>query len=104
MIIPSLNLRNPDGLSLARSKHYRGSVPTTFMSENKTETDEAWNAIEAGHGDVVINPGYAAERGLPETIVHPRDPSKSLYIIEAYHAIHCIVCDPSFQFTTTTKR
>ena len=66
------------------------------MSENKTEAEEAWNAIEAGHGDVVIDPGYAAERGFPPTIMHPRDSSKLLYIIEAYHAIYCIVCDPSF--------
>ena len=91
-----LTTKIPDGLNLARNKHYRGSVPTKFMSENETQANEAWDAIEAGHGDVAIEPEYAAERGLPPTILHPRDPSKLLYIIESYHAIHCLVCAPSF--------
>ena len=104
MTVHGLKIRNLDGLSLARDKHYRGSVPTKFMSENKTEADEAWDAIEAGHGDVVIDPMYAAERGLPPTILHPRDPSKLLYIIESYRAIHCLVCDLNCHATSTARR
>ena len=61
------------------------------MSENETAANEAWNSIEAGHGDVAIDPKYAVERGLPPTIVHPRDPTKLFYIIESYHSIHCLV-------------
>lgn len=73
-------------------------MPTKCVSEDKIEAEEAWNAMGTGHGDVAIDPGPAAERGLPSTIVYPRDPSILLYIIEAYHAIHCIVCDSSFHY------
>ena len=80
-----------DGLSLTLDREYRASAPTKFTSPNLTEAHEAWGAVEAGHGDVLIDPEYAAERGLPPSIPHPRNPAKLLYIIESYHAIHCIV-------------
>lgn len=62
------------------------------MSDNLTEANEAWDGIEPGHGDVIIDPQYAAEHNLPPSIAHPRHPDKLLYIIESYHAIHCLVC------------
>ena len=51
----------------------------------------AWDSVEAGHGDVAIEPAYAIANDLPPTIAHPRNPEKLFYIIEAYHSIHCIV-------------
>lgn len=83
-------LLSSNGLSLALDREYRASVPTTFTSPDLTEAHEAWGAVEAGHGDVLIDPEYAAERDLPPSIPHPRNPNKLLYIIESYHAIHCI--------------
>lgn len=81
----------PDGLSLDRTVERRGSIPTRFMSDNETEAEAAWTSIEAGHGLVAVNPLWAAARSLPATIVHPRDPTKVVYIIEAYHTMHCLV-------------
>ena len=78
-------------MRLTPHKHYVAGVPTKFMSENETVANAAWDAIEAGHGDVAIDPKYAAKHGLPPTIAHPRDPSKLFYIIESYHSIHCLV-------------
>ena len=81
----------PDGLDLLPTKTFRGSILTKFMSENVTEADEAWDLVESGHGDVAIEPQYAFKHGLPPSIAHPKDDGKLLYIIAAYHAIHCIV-------------
>lgn len=64
-------------------------VPTSFMSEN--EASAAWDAIEAGHGEVNIDPEWAAARGLPTSMLHPLDQDKMVYTIAAYHAIHCLV-------------
>ena len=71
------------------------------MSENKTEANEAWDSIEVGHGDVAIDLEYDVQHDLPSTITHPKHPSMLLYIIESYHAIHCLVCDSSFVFGST---
>lgn len=84
-----------DGLDLLPTKTLRGSILTKFMSKNVTEADEAWDLVGSGHGDVAIEPQYAFKHGLPPTIAHPKDDRKLLYIIAAYHAIHCIVSLPS---------
>ena len=62
-----------------------------FMSENETEATRAWSAIEPGHGVVAVDDHWAATQKLPSTIAHPTDPRKLIYVIEAYHAIHCLV-------------
>lgn len=80
-----------DGLSFKRDIERRGSVITRYMSENETEAAAAWDSIEAGHGLVAIDPQWAAARDLPPSFQHPLNPSKVIYIVEAYHAIHCLV-------------
>lgn len=68
-------------------------VPTNFMSDNETVASAAWDAIEAGHGEVNIDPEWAADRGLPTSMRHPGDQDKMVYSIAAYHALHCLVRD-----------
>ena len=80
------------GLNLARNIERLGSIPTPYMSENETEAAQAWSAIEPGHGVVALDPQWAAINSLPATKAHPIDSDKAVYIIEAYHAIHCLVC------------
>ncbi|KAJ5209434.1 hypothetical protein N7501_004237 [Penicillium viridicatum] len=81
---------SPNGLSYARDKERLAHVPTRFWNGDEDEEDKSWTAIEGGHGLVSVSPEWASERGLPETLVHPRDPSKRVYVIEAYHSIHCL--------------
>jgi hypothetical protein len=40
---------------------------------------------------VAIEPQYALEKGLPDTVALPHSDGKLTYVIEAYHAIHCVV-------------
>ena len=87
----SILIFSPDGLSFKRDIERRGSVPTRFMSENETEAAAAWDSIEAGHGLVAIDPQWAAALDLPASFQHPYDSSKVIYVIGAYHAIHCLV-------------
>ncbi len=61
------------------------------MSENEKDAAEAWDAIEAGHGFVAVDPQWAVARDLPRSITHPLDSSKVVYIIAAYHGMHCLV-------------
>ncbi|KAL2036400.1 hypothetical protein N7G274_010879 [Stereocaulon virgatum] len=78
------------GLNSARNIERLGSVPTPYMAENETEAAQAWSAIEPGHGVVALDPQWAAINGLPATKAHPINSDKVVYIIEAYHAIHCL--------------
>ena len=80
-----------DGLSLARNVDRRSFIPTRYMSDNETVAEAAWDQIEAGHGLVAIDPLWASAHNLPKTLIHPQDPTKVVYIIAAYHAIHCVV-------------
>lgn len=61
------------------------------MSENETEASAAWSNIEAGHGLITVDLAQAAMLDIPETVTHPKDPTKKVYVIQAYHEIHCIV-------------
>ena len=62
-----------------------------YISSNEQEAAAAWNAILPGHGVVAIEPSYAASKDLPETLVLPDTDGKLAYVIEAYHAMHCVV-------------
>ena len=59
------------------------------------EVDHAWDAINPGHGVVAIDHQLAADQGLPLSMSLPDDHSKGVYIIDAYHQIHCLVGNAS---------
>jgi len=39
---------------------------------------------------VIVDPAWAEKKGLPPSAEHPLVPGKHIYIIEAYHAMHCL--------------
>ncbi|KAI8965298.1 hypothetical protein F5Y11DRAFT_313574 [Daldinia sp. FL1419] len=55
------------------------------------EVDRNWDDINASLGIVSISHGLAAKYGLPPSQDDPRDHSKGIYTIEAYHSLHCLV-------------
>ena len=57
------------------------------------EVDQAWDGILPGHGVVAIDHKLAADQGLPLSMSLPDDHSKGVYILDAYHQIHCLVGD-----------
>ena len=60
--------------------------------QNETTADELWDRIVPAHGVVAVDRQWAAQKQLPDTISLPGDPSKGVYIIDAYHQLHCLVC------------
>jgi hypothetical protein len=62
-----------------------------YISSDEEEASEAWDTILPGHGVVAIEPDYARSKKLPETVILPDSGGKLTYVIEAYHAIHCVV-------------
>lgn len=53
--------------------------------------EAAWNQIVPAHGIVALNHEWAKEHGLSEARNLPGDDTKGVYILDAYHQIHCLV-------------
>ena len=58
---------------------------------NHSESDPLWEAILPSHGFVAINRMWAEERQWPESMYLPSDHRKGVYLLEAYHQLHCLV-------------
>lgn len=86
---------NYHNLSIAGIVHRIANANSDFNSPNETIAAAAWDGIQSGHGDVIVDPDWAAKQGLPPSFEHPFMPGKSVYILEAYHMIHCLVSQSS---------
>lgn len=82
-----------------RSEYANLEVETTltwqkqsdYSSDNMTLTDERWKALSADDGIVAIDREWAASKGLPlSESTFPWDSSKSIYLLNGYHGIHCL--------------
>lgn len=83
---PSFSAR----LSLEYNVPLLANNHSAFNSPSNAISDAAWASIEAGHGDVLLTPSEAASLGLPPSFAHPFRPEYQVYIIDAYHAMHCL--------------
>ncbi|KAH7082305.1 hypothetical protein FB567DRAFT_581692 [Paraphoma chrysanthemicola] len=63
--------------------------------DDRNAIDNAWNAIIPDHGIVALDRAWAEERGLMRSMYLPSNPQKVMYVLEAYHQLHCL---------TTTRR
>ena len=53
-----------------------------------------WDAILPSHGLVAVNREWSRERNWPDSMHLPSDDSKNIYLLEAYHQLHCVVSYP----------
>ncbi|KAL5041082.1 hypothetical protein BDW71DRAFT_213394 [Aspergillus fruticulosus] len=64
-----------------------------YSSEDPKDADEvnnAWEEIVPAYGFVAVDHTWAAEHHLPSSMSLPSDSSMGVYIIDAYHQIHCL--------------
>ena len=64
-----------------------GNVTTIFA-------DEMWEAIDIDPGIVAVPLDWAEEHNLAETQVFPWDQTKGIYVVNAFHSVHCLVRPP----------
>ncbi|KAI9148253.1 Cyclochlorotine biosynthesis protein R [Paramyrothecium foliicola] len=68
-------------------------VSDVFSSKDPGAQDAvnaAWDRIVPAFGFVAVNHTWAAEHNLPASMDLPSDDSKGVYIIDAYHQLHCL--------------
>lgn len=67
---------------------------SAYSSPNATDdevVDNAWDAIAKDFGVVAVDHKTAKKIGAPSTMDLPSDPTKGIYVVEAYHSLHCLV-------------
>jgi len=62
-----------------------------FVNDNQTIADAAWLGIEIVTGFIALNQQTTEEYNLPQGDVFPWDGNKSVYVLNMYHSLHCLV-------------
>lgn len=58
---------------------------------NHSLLDERWEAIDINPGVVALSDEWAVEHNLAPTQRFPWDASKGVYLLTAFHTLHCLV-------------
>ena len=75
---------------------------TDYNSDNATLSDTLWQALHPAHGVIAMPKTWAVSKQLPTSMDLPSDSSKSVYILEAYHHLHCLVPTTRNSLQTST--
>ena len=73
------------------------SVPIYSSTEygpavgTQEERDALWGALDISPGTIALSDDFAAQNGLPLSQRFPWENSKGIYIIGAFHQMHCLV-------------
>lgn len=63
---------------------------TEYSSEDKTVQDAMWDSIVWTHGLIAVDQEWAKSQNWPETMARPNNGSQAVYLLEAYHEVHCL--------------
>ena len=69
-------------------------TPYATPHENNTARDELWETLAIDRGAVAVDQETIEKHDLPDSMVFPWDTTKKVYIINAYHQLHCLVRNP----------
>lgn len=73
------------------------TVPSSFYqddiytSHNRTIANAAWEEVRIDLGLVALSDAFVEEHALMPSQRFPWDASKGIYLINAYHNLHCLV-------------
>jgi len=73
-----------------RQFQWNTNIYSTSDEKAAEAINAAWDQIVPAHGIVAVDHQWATEHNLPDSMGLPSDPSKGVYIIDAYHQLHCL--------------
>ncbi|KAF2203995.1 hypothetical protein GQ43DRAFT_365551, partial [Delitschia confertaspora ATCC 74209] len=76
------------GLGLTTKQIYMQS--TEYTDSNRTISDAAWEAIDTTPNMISLDKEYSRKHNLADSVPFPWDQSKGLYVVKAFHQIHCL--------------
>ncbi|KAI1303856.1 hypothetical protein F5Y03DRAFT_407166 [Xylaria venustula] len=62
---------------------------TPFNQHDEKLRDAAWDAINIDAGMIAVPQSFVDEKGLPKSQSFVWDRSKSVYLLNGYHSLHC---------------
>ena len=77
----------------------RRTLPITDLLEaiswrstfNESFNDEMWTSIATSPGVVALDNDYVDSQQIRRGAEFPWDKSKSMYVLNSYHSLHCLV-------------
>ncbi|KAB2569894.1 Cyclochlorotine biosynthesis protein R [Lasiodiplodia theobromae] len=63
---------------------------TPWSSNNDSEADQLWDNINTAHGHIAVDRDWASTQNWPPSMDVPGQPGKAMYLLEAYHQLHCL--------------
>lgn len=64
---------------------------TDYWGDNETLADELWDGLDTSPMVVALSQNDAREKGLSLSVPWPWDNEKGIYLIKAFHSLHCLV-------------
>ena len=62
-----------------------------YSQPNETARNELWEAINIDAGMIAVSDSFVEEKDLPESQRFVWDQSKSVYLLNGHHTLHCVV-------------
>ena len=81
--------QSPAGLAWDTPDVLGSSSP--YTDKNETLRNEAWEAINIDAGMIAVPDHFVDEKDLPDSQRFVWDKSKSVYLLNGHHTLHCVV-------------
>ena len=93
-----------NALDILELNEYNSTVLFTNNShllKDSREADLYWQDLLLSGGVVSLDTSWAKANGLRKSATSPSDESQSIYQVDVYHALHCLVCCGILHVATT---
>lgn len=74
------------------------NIPTAIPHDNRPIDDPFWDedpVLDTFSGWIALDSEYIREHNLLSSMRWPWDQNKHIYVLHAYHSLHCVVSEPS---------
>ncbi|KAM0144230.1 hypothetical protein ACHAO1_000513 [Botrytis cinerea] len=66
------------------------SSPYGLGSKSEVERSILWESLDTSTGEISLDTKWANEQGLPDSEPFFWNKSRSIYLVNAYHSVHCL--------------
>jgi len=77
-------------LAWTHSMPFNSSSEFGLGSEDEATRSLAWERLDTSAGEISLDNEYARQHGLPSSTPFHWDKSRSIYLLNSYHLLHCM--------------
>ena len=64
---------------------------TEYSTNDHDDSDSLWDSIRPSHGFIAMDEDWVFECQWPDSMRLPSNADKRVYLLGAYHQLHCLV-------------